>query len=165
MQPKKQHPTMQTPPGTTTTVTKCFFPAKVCQTLVSGKPKASYACTIVFSLWCRKFLLHQLEVPLNEKEIRATTESYKQTIINGNLLYQGMNLLPNQPNLEVRDVASRINDLKLYILQDLGFFMVDDIRKHIQRIVKQGEKACRSFDYPTSELSGSINGRRICCNF
>ncbi len=34
MQPKQQHPTMQTPQGTTTTVTstvtKCFFPANVC---------------------------------------------------------------------------------------------------------------------------------------
>ena len=140
MPPKKQHPTMQTPPDTTTTVTKCFFPANVCQILVNGKPEASNACTIISSLWCRQFLLHQLEVPLNKKEIRATAESYKQTITNGNFLYQGMNLPPNQPNLEVRDVVSRINDLKLYILQDLGFFTVDDIKNTFRELSNKGER-------------------------
>ena len=45
-----------------------------------------------------------------------------------------MNLPPNQPNLEVRDVVSRINDLKLYILQDLGFFTVDDIKNTFREL-------------------------------
>jgi hypothetical protein len=80
------------------------------------KPEASNAYMIISSLWWRKFLPHQLEVSSNESEIRVTTESYKQTIINGNFLCQGMNLPPHQPNLEGRDVVSRIHDLKLYIL-------------------------------------------------
>ena len=47
---------------------------------------------------------------------------------------------PNQPNLEVRDVVSRINDLKLYILQDLGFFTVDDLKNTFRELSNKGKR-------------------------
>ena len=38
-------------------------------------------------------------MPSNKSDIQALTSSYEQTILNGNLLYQGLNLPHNQPNL------------------------------------------------------------------
>ena len=67
------------------------------------------------------------------------TSSYKQTIISGNLLNQGLNLPHGQPNLEVRDVVRKIKDMKLKILHDLGCFNVDDIKETFTKMLSGGE--------------------------
>ena len=68
-------------------IIKWLFPLSICQTQVGGRAMASNACTIIASLWCRKFLLKTLAIPSNESDIRAITSTYKQTILTGNLLY------------------------------------------------------------------------------
>ena len=43
------------------------------------------------------------------------------------MLYSGLRLPQNQPNLEVCDVLKKIVDLKVRIVKDLGFFNAEDI--------------------------------------
>ena len=133
-------PKPQQPQQYTNGIIKWLFPLSICQTQVGGRAMASNACTIIASLWCRKFLLKTLAIPSNESDIRAMTNSYKQTILTGNLLYQGLNLPHDQPNLEVRDVVGKIKDLNIKILHDLGFFNVDDIRETFVQMLQGGKR-------------------------
>ena len=130
----------QQPQQNTNGIIEWLFPTSICQTQIGGRPMASNACTIIASMWCRKFLLKTLAIPSNKSDIRAMTSSYKQTILNGNLLYQGLNLPHDLPNLEVRDVVDKIKDLNLQILHDLGFFNVDDIKETFVQMLQGGKR-------------------------
>ncbi|XP_028410469.1 uncharacterized protein LOC114533084 [Dendronephthya gigantea] len=140
VQQQQQLQQQQQIPKSTNRMIEWLFPANICQTRVGGRPMASNACTIIASLWCRKFLLKKIAFPSNESDIRALTNSYKGTIVNGNLLYQGLNLPADQPNLEVRDVVNRIKDLRLNILQDLGFFNVNELKETFVQMLQEGKR-------------------------
>ncbi|CAB3986625.1 Hypothetical predicted protein [Paramuricea clavata] len=130
----------QQPQQNTNGIIEWLFPTSIYQTQIGGRPMASNAWTIIASMWCRTFLLKTLVIPSNKSDIRAMTSSYKQTILNGNLLYQGSNLPHDQPNLEVRDVVNKIKDLNLQILHDLGFFNVDDIKETFVQMLQGGKR-------------------------
>ena len=136
---QQRQPPKQQQRESTNGIIKWLFPKSVCQTQIGGRPKASNACTIIALLWCRKFLLKEFAIPCSQSDIRSLTNSYKQTLITGNLLYQGLNLPNGQPNLEVRDVVCKIKDLKLKILHDLGFFNVDDIKETFAQMLSGGK--------------------------
>ena len=123
--------------------TEWLLPSNICQTKINGKPMASNACTIIASLWCRKFLLNKVSLPLVEGGIDEFVDSYKQTIFTGNELYGQLHLPCYQPNLEVQDVVNRIKDLKLKILLDIGFFTVHDLRAEPMKMlqIKPNKKA------------------------
>ena len=100
-----------------------LLPWDICQINITGRPKPSNACTIIASLWCRKFLKKNISISgCTHGRFDDVTSSYKQTIQTGNMLYNNFNLPAHQPNLEVCDVVNKIPDLTLKILNDVGFF-------------------------------------------
>ena len=84
---EQEQPPKQQQQESTNGVIKWLFPKSICQTQIGGRPMASNACTIIASLWCRKFLVKAFAIPCNQSDIASLTSSYKQTIISGNLLY------------------------------------------------------------------------------
>ena len=107
-----------------------FLPRDTCQTNITGRPMASNACTIIASLWYRKFLKKNITISACQYgEFDDIANSYKQTILTGNMLYNSFNLPAHQPNLEVCNVVHRIPDLTLKILNDVGFFDVKHLRQ------------------------------------
>ena len=92
---------------------------------------ASNACTIIASLWCRTFLMKNVTISACQHgEFDGITNSYKQSILTGNMLYNSLNLPAHQPNLEVCNVVHRIPDLSLKIQNDVGFLMFNNFDKH-----------------------------------
>ena len=127
----------------TSSFTERFLPLNVCQTNVTGMPMASNACTIISSLWCRRFLLDKFAISSICKHgmlFEDIVNSYRQTIFTGNVLYNSLNLPPHQPNLEVRDVVDRIKDLQLKILSDVGFFDVNQLKTAFIKMLQDGCK-------------------------
>lgn len=122
-------------------ITEWLLPTNISQTRIFGKPQASNACTIISTLVCRSFLKGQLHIP-STASLEDTIHKYKQIIMTGNVLYKGIHLPQGQPNLEVCQVLSKIPDLKLKILQDLGFFYGDEIYKTLCQLLQcEGRQA------------------------
>ena len=116
-----------------------FLPWDICQTNITGRPMASNACTIIASLWCRKFLKKNITISACQYgEFDDIANSYKQTILTGNMLYNSFNLPAHQPNLEVCNVVRRIPDLTLKILNDVGFFDVNHLRQAFIQMLQDG---------------------------
>ncbi|CAB3998876.1 Hypothetical predicted protein [Paramuricea clavata] len=137
--------------------TEWLLPSNVCQTNITGTPMASNACTIIASLWCWRFLLNKFDISSCKPGIFDDIMSYQQTIFTGNVLYNSLNLPPHQPNLEVRDVILRIKDLKLKILNDVGFFSVDPTERSIHQDARRRLQACWCVHHSTCQFSGSAD--------
>ena len=120
---------------------KQFLPWDICQTNITGRSMASNACTIIASLWCRKFLMKNITISACQHgEFDDITNNYKQAILTGNMLYNSVNLPAHQTNLEVCNVVHRIPDLSLKIQNDVGFFDVEQLR---QTFIQMLEDSCR----------------------
>ena len=81
------------------------------------------------------FLKRELEIPL-DAELGNAINKFKQLIMTGNMLYGGLRLPCNQPNLEVCDVLKKIVDLKLTMVKDLGFFYAEDIYETLCQLLQ-----------------------------
>lgn len=120
---------------------KQFLPWDICQTNVTGRPTASNACTIIASLWCRKFLMKSITISACQHgESDDIRNNYKQTILTGNMLYNSLKLPAHQPNLEVCNVVHRIPDLSLKIQNDVGFFYVEQLRQAFIQMLEDGSR-------------------------
>ena len=64
------------------------------------------------------------------------------------MLYSGLHLPFNQPNLEVHDVIKRIVDLKLKMVKDLGFFYAEDIYETLNQLLHYGGKQAGVLIFP-----------------
>jgi hypothetical protein len=122
-------------------ITEWLLPTNICQTRICGRTLASNACTIIAALCCRSFLKRELEIPL-DAELGNAINKFKQLIMTGNMLYGGLRLPCNQPNLEVCDVLKKIVDLKLTMVKDLGFFYAEDIYETLCQLLQcEGRQA------------------------
>ena len=52
------------------------------------------------------------------------------------MLYSGLCLPSNQPNLEVCDVLNKVSDLKVKMVKDLGFFYTEDIKETLCQLLQ-----------------------------
>ena len=70
-------------------------------------------------------------------EINTGASFFKQVILKGNQLYQTFNLDPHKPNLEVVDVLRRIPQIKLTIIEDTGFFSIQDMINKLESLKEE----------------------------
>ncbi len=131
-------------------ITEWLLPTNICQTRISGKILASNACTIIAALCCRSFLNGELKIP-SDAELGNAIDKFKQIIMTGNMLYRGLRLPYNQPNLEVCDVLKRIVDLKLKMVKDLGFFHGEDIHETLLQMLHCEGRQAGVLIYPPDQ--------------
>ena len=123
---------------------------------------ASNACTIIASLWCRKFLKKNITISgCKHGRFDDVTNSYKQTIQTGNMLYNSFNLPAHQPSLEVCDVANKIPDLTLKILNDVGFFDVEHQKQAFIKMLQDGRHAGVLIIPPANSVAVLIENHQI----
>ena len=116
-------------------ITIYTLPPAICQTRVFGVTTASNACTIISTLCVRAFLLSTLTVPFSSDELTNAVNKYEKIIQTGNILYQQLHLPPGQPNLEVRQVINKIQDLNMLITEDVGYFHVEEFIKKMDNLL------------------------------
>ena len=142
-------------------VTEWLLPTNICQTQIYGKTQASNACTIIATLCCRSFLNEKLMIP-SDGELENIINKFKQIILTGNMLYDGLSVPCNQPNLEVRDVLNKISDLKVKMVQDLGFFYAEDIKETLCQLLQcKGRQAGVLIFPPDRAVALLVTNKRI----
>jgi predicted nicotinamide N-methyase len=121
-------------------ITEYILPSAICQTRVFGVATASNACTIISTLCARAFLSSTLSPPFSADELTSTVNRYEQIIQTGNMLYGQLHLSPGQPNLEVREVISKIKHLDMVLTEDVGYFHVEEFVAKINNLLESNTK-------------------------
>ena len=108
------------------------MPSCICQSSVGGGLSGSIACTVIAVLAGQRFLEETLPFP--HIFTRPVIPLYINLMTKGNQIYQSFQLPAQQPNLEVKQVLQQHNNEQfqnLEIIEDLGFFSVQDLQDHI----------------------------------
>lgn len=124
-------------------VIEWVLPSTLCQShIFDGMPLGSNACTVISVLWCLQFLSGQLNILTSPAQLSQTIDLFKQTMIKGNLLYNGLHVPAGSPNLDVGEVVQMLPSLNFLILEDLGYFAGSDIvLKFNEMMSSAGRKA------------------------
>ena len=89
-------------------VTTFFFSKEICQGALSPYI-GSTACTVISLLTGISFLNEELQLPTDSHVPEPVAALYKQTIINGNGMYETIDLPDYQFNLSIADILSQIH--------------------------------------------------------
>ncbi|XP_031561403.1 uncharacterized protein LOC116297322 [Actinia tenebrosa] len=82
----------------------------------------SNACTIIAVIWAMKFLSGTVPVP-SPHNILSTVAAFANSMREGNILYNNLNLPVNQPNLNVQEaLATRYDKFGLTMIEDSAVF-------------------------------------------
>ena len=111
------------------------MPSYICQSSVGGGLSGSNACTVTAVLAGQHYLEETLPIPKPLQDLNRVIPLYIVLMMKGNQIHQSFQLPAQQPNLEVdiRQVLQQHNNEQfqdLEIIEDLGFFSVQDLQDH-----------------------------------
>lgn len=144
-------------------VTEWVLPCNICQS--SGRPQGSNACTVIAVTSALHFLNGTLTIPKQFSDLNQTLPYYNQLISKGNQVYDLLNMPPNQPNLDVKEVLS-IRNQGFEILQmsvDTAFFSVQDLENFLNDYVQEHQRfAAILIVPPDKSMLLCFDGTTIC---
>ena len=123
-------------------VTCWQLPAQISQSTIFGTAIGSNACTIIAVMGAKKFLNSELAIP-TPQNIQACIASFANTMVEGNIYYNSLQLPPYQPNLDVKETLQTKSDhFGLKITEDLGLFSPEFLENKLTDISYQTEHCC-----------------------
>lgn len=93
---------------TTDGVLSFYYSKEICQGSFSSR-RGSNACTVISLLTGISFLHGELQLPTGKDMPEQVASLYKESIINGNGMYEACDLPDYQFNLSLKDIVNQIN--------------------------------------------------------
>jgi len=104
-------------------VTEWILPHHLSQSMIFGIPIGSNACTIIAAIGAMKFLSGSLPIPSSQRILRSVA-TFANSMREGNIHYNTLNLPTNQPNLDAHEtLQTRTDNFGLRIVEDTGVML------------------------------------------
>ena len=117
-------------------VTEWLLPYDISQSTLTGQISGSNACTVISVLGAIQVSNNNLAFPPPITDLPEIISTFANTMIEGNTLYESLDVDPSQPNLEVKEVVEvlKSRNIDINILEDEGFFLVEQLTHSGQQV-------------------------------
>ena len=116
-------------------VTEYLLPEQICQSMISGFPHGSNACTVIATLGANLFLHGQLPIPDSIENIMSSVALFSNITQAGNDHYRHIHLPPGQLNLYIEEaLATRDDQFNLDIIEDTAVLNAAGLENKMKEI-------------------------------
>ena len=117
-------------------VTEWLLPFTISHSTLSGKISGSNACTIISVLGGIQASNNNLVFPFPITDLPNIITTFSNTMIEGNTLYESLDVDPWQPNLEVKEVIEALRSVNIHInlIEYEGFLLVELLTAKLQSL-------------------------------
>ena len=122
-------------------VTEWLLPYNISQFTLTGQISGSNACTVISVLGAIQVSNNNLAFPPPITDLPEII-TFENTMIEGNTLYESLDVDPSQQNLEVKEVVEVLKSMNIdiNILEDEGFFLVEQLSAKLQSLTHSGQQ-------------------------
>ena len=114
-----------------------LLPPRLSQSGLSNNLCGSNACTVISVLGALN--LSTSYFPVSMQEIHVAATYFTQIMLQGNLLYESLSMQPDNPNLDVVDVLTKLPALQMVIKEETGFVTADDMVGKLESIRQEDQ--------------------------
>ena len=115
-----------------------LLPPRLSQSGLSNNLCGSNACTVISVLGALN-LSTTSYFPVSMQEIHVAATYFTQIMLQGNLLYESLSMQPDNPNLDVVDVLTKLPALQMVIKEETGFVTADDMVGKLESIRQEDQ--------------------------